>query len=118
MLKFKFDNYGCRHSHNDDTMGTADVTLGWKCALVVGYGDVGKGCVFALRDSGSRVFAADCDPIDSLGEIQDHLLVRWFWWSLAMVPFCYVVFKLMVGLRPPASRRPARQWPSFPLLAS
>merc|ERR1712146_517147 len=32
------------------------------------------------------------------GEIQDDLGVRWFWWALAMVPFCYVVFQLVVGL--------------------
>jgi len=32
------------------------------------------------------------------GEIQDNLAVRWFWWALAMVPFCYVVFQLVVGL--------------------
>jgi len=32
------------------------------------------------------------------GEIQDNLAVRWFWWACAMVPFCYVVFTLVVGL--------------------
>jgi len=32
------------------------------------------------------------------GEIQEDLGVRWFWWALAMVPFCYVVFQLVVGL--------------------
>ena len=32
------------------------------------------------------------------GEIQDDLTVRWFWWYLAMVPFCYVVLMLVVGL--------------------
>merc|ERR1712241_1254766 len=32
------------------------------------------------------------------GEIQDDLGVRWSWWALAMVPFCYVVFQLVVGL--------------------
>jgi bacteriorhodopsin len=32
------------------------------------------------------------------GEIQDGLAVRWFWWTMAMIPFCYVVFQLMVGL--------------------
>jgi bacteriorhodopsin len=32
------------------------------------------------------------------GEIQDDLLVRWVWWFLAMLPFCYVVYELVVGL--------------------
>ena len=50
-MKVKSDNvYGCCHSLNDDIMGVTDVTIGGKCALVCGYGDVGKGCVFALRD--------------------------------------------------------------------
>merc|ERR1712232_1408995 len=32
------------------------------------------------------------------GEIQDDLAVRWIWWFLAMIPFCYVVYELVVGL--------------------
>merc|ERR1712023_567101 len=32
------------------------------------------------------------------GEIQDSAAGRWFWWALAMLPFCYVVFSLAVGL--------------------
>jgi bacteriorhodopsin len=39
------------------------------------------------------------------GEIQDKLLVRWFWWALAMVPFCFVVFQLMVGLNEATSKQ-------------
>ena len=40
------------------------------------------------------------------------LLVRWSWWALVMVPFCFVVFLLVVGLtRPQASKRPARHPP-------
>ncbi|CAE8639376.1 unnamed protein product [Polarella glacialis] len=33
------------------------------------------------------------------GEIQEDLSVRWFWWCLSMIPFCYIVFTLVVGLR-------------------
>ena len=40
-----------------------------------------------------------------LGEIQDKLLVRWFWWPLAMIPFCFVVFQLMVGLNEATSKQ-------------
>merc|ERR1712064_7806 len=62
-----FDNvYGCRHSLNDGIMRATDVMIGGKRALVCGYGDVGKGCAFALRGSGARVFIAECDPICAL----------------------------------------------------
>merc|ERR1719377_202291 len=40
--------------------------LGGKRALVCGYGDVGKGCAFALRGSGSRVLITEIDPINAL----------------------------------------------------
>ena len=39
------------------------------------------------------------------GEIQDNLLVRWFWWALAMVLFSFVVFQLRVGLNESSSRQ-------------
>merc|ERR1712018_814914 len=40
------------------------------------------------------------------GEIQDDLSVRWQWWSMAMVPFCYVVFSLVVGLNEATDKQP------------
>ena len=40
------------------------------------------------------------------GEIQDDLSVRWFWWAAAMVPFCYVVATLVVGLNEATSKQP------------
>merc|ERR1711972_849427 len=40
------------------------------------------------------------------GEIQDDLSVRWFWWALAMVPFAYVVFSLVVGLTEATAKQP------------
>merc|ERR1712136_254939 len=67
VTKSKFDNvYGCRHSLNDGIMRATDVMIGGKRALVCGYGDVGKGCAFALRGSGARGFIAECDPICAL----------------------------------------------------
>lgn len=39
------------------------------------------------------------------GEIQDDLSVRWFWWAAAMIPFCYVVFELVVGLGEATSKQ-------------
>merc|ERR1712057_26152 len=67
VTKSKFDNvYGCRHSLPDGIMRATDVMIGGKRALVCGYGDVGKGCAFALRGSGARVLISECDPICAL----------------------------------------------------
>jgi adenosylhomocysteinase len=67
VTKSKFDNvYGCRHSLPDGIMRATDVMLGGKRALVCGYGDVGKGCAFALRGAGSRVLITEIDPINAL----------------------------------------------------
>jgi len=40
------------------------------------------------------------------GEIQENLAVRWFWWALAMIPFAYVVFSLLVGLGAATAKQP------------
>merc|ERR1719163_1205483 len=67
VTKSKFDNvYGCRHSLTDGIMRATDVMIGGKRALVCGYGDVGKGCAFALRGAGARVLVTECDPICAL----------------------------------------------------
>merc|ERR1712078_108140 len=67
VTKSKFDNvYGCRHSLPDGIMCATDVMIGGKRALVCGYGDVGKGCAFALRGAGARVLVTECDPICAL----------------------------------------------------
>merc|ERR1711964_93979 len=64
VTKSKFDNvYGCRHSLTDGIMRATDVMIGGKRALVCGYGDVGKGCAFAMRGAGARVLVTECDPI-------------------------------------------------------
>jgi adenosylhomocysteinase len=67
VTKSKFDNvYGCRHSLPDGIMRATDVMIGGKRALICGYGDVGKGCAFAMRGSGARVIITECDPICAL----------------------------------------------------
>ena len=67
VTKSKFDNvYGCRHSLPDSIMRATDVMIGGKRALVAGYGDVGKGCAFALRGAGARVMITEIDPICAL----------------------------------------------------
>merc|ERR1712186_143457 len=67
VTKSKFDNvYGCRHSLPDGIMRATDVMIGGKRALICGYGDVGKGCAFAMRGAGARVLVTEIDPICSL----------------------------------------------------
>jgi adenosylhomocysteinase len=67
VTKSKFDNlYGCRHSLVDGIMRATDVMLAGKVALVLGYGDVGKGCAQSLRGQGCRVKIAEIDPICAL----------------------------------------------------
>src|SRR5689334_1801837 len=67
VTKSKFDNiYGCRHSLPDGLMRATDVMLGGKVAVVLGYGDVGKGCAQSLRGQGCRVIVTEIDPICAL----------------------------------------------------
>ena len=55
VTKSKFDNlYGCRHSLVDSISRATDVMIGGKTAVVLGYGDVGKGCVQSLQGQGAR----------------------------------------------------------------
>ena len=67
VTKSKFDNlYGCRHSLIDAICRATDVMIAGKVAVVCGYGDVGKGCVQALRGQGARVIVTEADPINAL----------------------------------------------------
>merc|ERR1712218_21133 len=67
VTKSKFDNvYGCRHSLPDGIMRATDVMIGGKRELICGYGDVGKGCAFAMRGAGARVLVTEIDPICAL----------------------------------------------------
>ncbi len=67
VTKSKFDNlYGCRHSLVDGIMRATDVMLSGKVAVVLGYGDVGKGSAQSLRGQGARVIVTEIDPICAL----------------------------------------------------
>jgi adenosylhomocysteinase len=67
VTKSKFDNiYGCRHSLVDGLNRATDVMLAGKLCVVLGYGDVGKGCAQALRGQGARVAVTEVDPICAL----------------------------------------------------
>ena len=67
VTKSKFDNlYGCRESLIDGIKRATDVMLAGKCAVVCGYGDVGKGSAASLRGQGARVLVTEVDPICAL----------------------------------------------------
>jgi adenosylhomocysteinase len=72
VTKSKFDNkYGCRHSLIDGINRATDVLIGGKVAVVMGYGDVGKGCAESLRGQGARVIITEVDPICALQAAMD-----------------------------------------------
>ncbi len=67
VTKSKFDNlYGCRESLVDGIKRATDVMIAGKICLVLGYGDVGKGCAQSLRGLGATVWITEIDPICAL----------------------------------------------------
>ena len=67
VTKSKFDNlYGCRESLADGLKRATDIMIAGKNVAVIGYGDVGKGCVQSLKSYGARVFVTEIDPICAL----------------------------------------------------
>ncbi len=72
VTKSKNDNkYGCRHSLNDAIKRGTDHLLAGKRALVIGYGDVGKGSAQSLRQEGMIVRVAEIDPICAMQACMD-----------------------------------------------
>ena len=67
VTKSKFDNlYGCRESLVDGIKRATDVMIAGKIAVIVGYGDVGKGCAQAMRALSAQVWVTEIDPICAL----------------------------------------------------
>jgi len=67
VTKSKFDNlYGCKHSLPDGIMRATDVMMAGKKAVILGYGDVGKGCAMAMKAQGCIVYVTEVDPICAL----------------------------------------------------
>ena len=67
VTKSKFDNlYGCRESLLDGIKRATDVMVAGKICVVLGYGDVGKGCAQAFRGMGATVWVTEIDPICAL----------------------------------------------------
>jgi adenosylhomocysteinase len=72
VTKSKNDNkYGCRHSLNDAVKRGTDHLLAGKKALVIGYGDVGKGSAQSLRQEGMIVRISEIDPICAMQACMD-----------------------------------------------
>ena len=72
VTKSKNDNkYGCRHSLNDGIKRGTDMLLSGKQALVIGYGDVGKGSAQSLRQEGMIVKITEIDPICAMQACMD-----------------------------------------------
>lgn len=78
VTKSKFDNlYGCRESLVDGIKRATDVMIAGKVALVLGYGDVGKGCSQSLRGLGATVWVTEVDPICALqASMEGYRVVR------------------------------------------
>jgi adenosylhomocysteinase len=72
VTKSKFDNkYGCRESLVDGIRRATDTMMAGKSAVVLGYGDVGKGSAASLRGAGARVMVTEVDPICALQAAMD-----------------------------------------------
>ena len=78
VTKSKFDNlYGCRESLVDGIKRATDVMIAGKIAIVLGYGDVGKGCAQSLRGLGATVWITEIDPICALqAAMEGYRVVR------------------------------------------
>ncbi len=67
VTKSKFDNlYGCQESLADGIKRATDVMIAGKVVVVLGFGDVGKGCARSMRSYGARVIVTEIDPICAL----------------------------------------------------
>jgi len=77
VTKQKFDNiYGCRHSLPDGLMRATDVMIAGKQCVILGYGDVGKGCAAAMKNCGARVVVTEVDPICALQACMEGFEVK------------------------------------------
>jgi adenosylhomocysteinase len=67
VTKSKFDNlYGCHESLADGIKRATDVMIAGKVVIILGFGDVGKGCARSMRSYGARVIITEIDPINAL----------------------------------------------------
>ncbi|QBI21364.1 adenosylhomocysteinase [Egibacter rhizosphaerae] len=77
VTKSKFDNlYGCRESLVDGIKRATDSMIAGKKAVVIGYGDVGKGSAQALSSLGAQVTVTEIDPICALQALMEGYPVK------------------------------------------
>ncbi len=77
VTKSKFDNtYGCRESLPDGIKRATDIMLAGKKVVVLGYGDVGKGCARSMVGYGARVTVTEIDPICALQASMEGFAVK------------------------------------------
>ncbi len=77
VTKSKFDNlYGCRESLADGIKRATDIMLAGKVVVVLGYGDVGKGCAKSMKAYGARVIVTEIDPICALQAAMEGFEVK------------------------------------------
>ncbi|MCH7565592.1 MAG: adenosylhomocysteinase [Gemmatimonadetes bacterium] len=77
VTKSKFDNiYGCRHSVIDGLNRASDVMVAGKMVVILGYGEVGKGCAQAFKGQGARVIVTEIDPICALQAAMEGFEVK------------------------------------------
>ncbi|MDD2551935.1 MAG: adenosylhomocysteinase [Dysgonamonadaceae bacterium] len=77
VTKSKFDNlYGCRESLADGIKRATDVMIAGKVVVILGYGDVGKGCAQSMRSYGARVIVTEIDPICALQAAMEGFEVK------------------------------------------
>lgn len=77
VTKSKFDNlYGCRESLADGIKRATDVMIAGKVVVILGYGDVGKGCAHSMRSYGARVIVTEIDPICALQAAMEGFEVK------------------------------------------
>ena len=77
VTKSKFDNlYGCRESLADGIKRATDIMIAGKVCVVMGYGDVGKGCAQSMSSYGARVIVAEVDPICALQAVMSGYEVK------------------------------------------
>jgi adenosylhomocysteinase len=72
VTKSKFDNlYGCHESLADGIKRATDVMIAGKVVVILGFGDVGKGCARSMRSYGARVLVTEIDPINALQAVME-----------------------------------------------
>ncbi|MDA0989980.1 MAG: adenosylhomocysteinase [Verrucomicrobia bacterium] len=115
VTKSKFDNlYGCRHSLVDGICRATDVMLSGKVAVIVGYGDVGKGCAQSMRGQGARVIITEIDPICALQAAMEGYEV------LTMDEACKIgeIFVSSTGCCDVITERHMRQMPDMAIVCN